>query len=472
MPHFEKMLYDNALLLGVYARSGTALGRRVAEETADFLIARARHRRGRLRRGARRRLRGRGGAVLRLDAGPAGRGARPGRRPLGGCAARGHRERHLRARQLDAPAAAPTPTTPLAGPTYDAGCWPPATGGSGRPATTRWWPPGTGSPSPRSCDAGRLLGREDLVDAALARRHAARRRCTCATTARCCASRATGVAGRHRGVLEDHGCVAARLPRAVRARPATRGGSTGRRSVLDHALDRFRADDGGFFDTAADAEALVARPRDPSDNASPSGTSAMVHALVAAAVDDRRGPLPPGRRGGAEHGRVPGRCRRRGSRAGRWPPPRRWPPARSRSPSSARRVRRATQLERDRPPRAGRHRRGGRRRCADRRHPAARRPRSGRRCPRGVRLPRDGLRAPRHHPRRPAALLGGRGARPSVERRGHQRRRFRDASERRTSTTEGQVEAEVGEEAGGEGVVGEVAGSAGRSRCGRRRRRE
>ena len=38
VPHFEKMLYDNALLLGVYARWGTALGRRVAEETADFLV--------------------------------------------------------------------------------------------------------------------------------------------------------------------------------------------------------------------------------------------------------------------------------------------------------------------------------------------------------------------------------------------------------------------------------------------------
>ena len=41
-----------------------------------------------------------------------------------------------------------------------------------------------------------------------------------------------------------------------------------------------RPDDGGFFDTGADAEALVARPRDPSDNAAPSGLSSMVHALV------------------------------------------------------------------------------------------------------------------------------------------------------------------------------------------------
>ena len=53
---------------------------------------------------------------------------------------------------------------------------------------------------------------------------------------------------------------------------------------MDDALDRFRAEDGGFYDTGADAEALVARPRDPSDNASPSGLSATVHALVGLAA--------------------------------------------------------------------------------------------------------------------------------------------------------------------------------------------
>lgn len=42
IPHFEKMLYDNALLCRVYAHlwrsTGSELARRVALETADFLV--------------------------------------------------------------------------------------------------------------------------------------------------------------------------------------------------------------------------------------------------------------------------------------------------------------------------------------------------------------------------------------------------------------------------------------------------
>ena len=38
VPHFEKMLYDNAQLLGLYARWGGPLGERVAAETADFML--------------------------------------------------------------------------------------------------------------------------------------------------------------------------------------------------------------------------------------------------------------------------------------------------------------------------------------------------------------------------------------------------------------------------------------------------
>ena len=38
VPHFEKMLYDNAQLVGLYARLGTEAGDRIARETADFMI--------------------------------------------------------------------------------------------------------------------------------------------------------------------------------------------------------------------------------------------------------------------------------------------------------------------------------------------------------------------------------------------------------------------------------------------------
>ncbi len=45
-------------------------------------------------------------------------------------------------------------------------------------------------------------------------------------------------------------------------------------------LDRFGDGAGGFFDTADDAEVLVRRPQDPTDNATPSGTSAAAGALL------------------------------------------------------------------------------------------------------------------------------------------------------------------------------------------------
>ncbi|MFI5427473.1 hypothetical protein [Aeromicrobium sp. UC242_57] len=56
------------------------------------------------------------------------------------------------------------------------------------------------------------------------------------------------------------------------------------RLLLDRVVDHFTDPDGGFFDTADDAETLVVRPKDASDNAYPSGTSAAVHALIAFAA--------------------------------------------------------------------------------------------------------------------------------------------------------------------------------------------
>ena len=92
-----------------------------------------------------------------------------------------------------------------------------------------------------------------------------------------------GVAGSHAGVLEDHGCVATGfLALACATGDAVWLERAG--ELLEIVLTRFAADDGGFHDTADDAQALVVRPRDPSDNASPSGHSSVVHALLAYAA--------------------------------------------------------------------------------------------------------------------------------------------------------------------------------------------
>ncbi len=56
------------------------------------------------------------------------------------------------------------------------------------------------------------------------------------------------------------------------------------RLLLDRVVDHFADPDGGFFDTADDAETLVVRPKDASDNAYPSGTSAAVAALLSFAA--------------------------------------------------------------------------------------------------------------------------------------------------------------------------------------------
>ena len=58
-----------------------------------------------------------------------------------------------------------------------------------------------------------------------------------------------------------------------------RSGWTGRGALVAVLLDQFDDDGAGFFDTAADAETLYTRPQDPTDNATPSGLSAALHAL-------------------------------------------------------------------------------------------------------------------------------------------------------------------------------------------------
>ena len=52
------------------------------------------------------------------------------------------------------------------------------------------------------------------------------------------------------------------------------------RRLADVVLERFMADDGGFFDTSDDHERLIVRPRNMQDNATPSGNNLMAKQLL------------------------------------------------------------------------------------------------------------------------------------------------------------------------------------------------
>ncbi|WP_107771251.1 thioredoxin domain-containing protein [Nocardioides sediminis] len=283
VPHFEKMLYDNGLLLALHARLGTGLGDRVARETAEFLLRELRTPEGGFASALDADSEGAEGTfyvwtpeqlteVLGPDDGawaadllgvtPAGTfehgtSTLQLRHPPGGedlqrwadvrrrlVAAREERVRPARDDKVVA-------------------AW---NGLAISGLVAAWQRLGEQDWLDAAVAAGRLLVDVHLVDAGEGGARLRR------------VSR-DGAVGTPAGVLEDLGCVATAF---VDLAAATADGTwlDHARLLLDDALDRFRAEDGGFHDTAVDAEALVARPRDPSDNASPSGLSATVHALV------------------------------------------------------------------------------------------------------------------------------------------------------------------------------------------------
>jgi len=278
VPHFEKMLYDNAQLVGLYARWGGPLGERVAAETADFMV---------------RELRtSQGGFASALDADSEGvEGKFYVWTPAQLAEVLGAEDGAWAAAALSVTEAGTfehgSSTLQLLADPDDAARFADVRGRllaareqRVRPArddkvVAAW----NGLAIGGLCDAGLLLGRQEYVDAAvaagdlLARVHL--------EDGRLLRVSRDGVAGAHAGVLEDYGCVASGFLALVQATGDARWLELAR-GLLDEALTGFRADDGGFFDTHRDAETLVARPRDPGDNASPSGLSSMVHALVTA----------------------------------------------------------------------------------------------------------------------------------------------------------------------------------------------
>ena len=279
VPHFEKMLYDNALLLGLYARVGGPLPDRVARETADFML--------------RELGTAEGGLASALDADSEGvEGKFYAWSPQELVEVLGPDDGAWAAEALEVTTAgtfehgSSTLQRLVEPDTFEALArlddvrrrLLEARGQRVRPArddkvVAAW----NGLAITGLCDAGLRLGDPAYVDAAVAAGELLWR--VHVVDGRLRRVSRDGVVGAPAGVLEDHGCVASGFLSLVQA--------TGdavwldrARTLLDAAIERFRAEDGGFFDTASDAEALVARPRDPGDNASPSGLSSMIHALV------------------------------------------------------------------------------------------------------------------------------------------------------------------------------------------------
>ncbi|MGH3632333.1 MAG: N-acylglucosamine 2-epimerase, partial [Sciscionella sp.] len=92
-----------------------------------------------------------------------------------------------------------------------------------------------------------------------------------------------GELGATAGVLADYGCLAEGLLALYQADPHPRFLAAAQ-NLLDVAVRRFAGEQGSYFDTADDAETLVRRPADQTDNATPSGASALAAALLSAAA--------------------------------------------------------------------------------------------------------------------------------------------------------------------------------------------
>jgi uncharacterized protein len=88
------------------------------------------------------------------------------------------------------------------------------------------------------------------------------------------AGRATGL-----GVLEDHATLAEALLALYEATADERWFVLARR-IVDRVLRDFRDPEGGWFDTPADTARLVTRPKDVQDNAVPSGNATMTLVLL------------------------------------------------------------------------------------------------------------------------------------------------------------------------------------------------
>jgi hypothetical protein len=278
VPHFEKMLYDNALLLRAYLHwwrlSGSPLAERIARETADFLL--------------RDLATPEGGFASALDADtdgvegltyvwtPAqlrdvlGDDASFAAELFGvtdaGTFEHGASTLQLRTDPVDAARYEQVRALLLAARTI-------------RPQPTR---------DDKVVTAWNGLAVAAMVEAGMlldARYLAAAERCaelligTHLVDGRLRRTSRDGVVGAALAVAEDYGDLADGLLMLHQATGAPRWLELAG-ELLDAARQHFTDGAGGFYDTGDDAEVLVRRPRDPTDNATPSGTSALAAALL------------------------------------------------------------------------------------------------------------------------------------------------------------------------------------------------
>jgi hypothetical protein len=284
VPHFEKMLYDNALLARVYLSlwraTGSELGRRVAAETCAWMVGELGTTRGGLAASLDADTEGAEGKFYvwrpaELDAvlGPedgefaaAVFGVTSGGTFEDGASVLQRREepadlaRFERVRQALA-AARDRRVRP----------------GRDDKVVAAW----NGLAISALAEAGLLLERPDFV--AAARSAAGVLADVHLRDGRLIRTSRDGQPGETAGVLEDYACVAEGFLTLSgvtgEARWATLAGQ-----LLDTALDAFGDGQGGFYDTAADAQALIYRPADAPDGATPSGTFAVCGALLSYAA--------------------------------------------------------------------------------------------------------------------------------------------------------------------------------------------
>ncbi|MGA5384785.1 thioredoxin domain-containing protein [Streptomyces pseudogriseolus] len=289
VPHFEKMLYDNALLCRVYTHlwrtTGSELARRVALETADFMVRELRTPEGGFASaldadsddGTGRHVEGAyyvwTPAQLRevlgdADAEPAARyfgvteegtfeeGASVLQLPQRDEVADAARIDGIRERLLAARGRRPAP-------------------GRDDKVVAAW----NGLAIAALAETGACFGRPDLVEAAVAAGDLLVR-VHLDDHARIARTSKDGQVGANAGVLEDYADVA----EGFLALASVTGEGVWldfAGLLVDHILARFLdAESGALYDTASDAERLIRRPQDPTDNAAPSGWTAAAGALL------------------------------------------------------------------------------------------------------------------------------------------------------------------------------------------------